>query len=167
MIEVKNRFTGKVVFRSKRKTIKEALEFKIKNGANLRGAYLRGADLGNANLCDADLRGACLSGANLCDADLGNANLSGAYLRGTYLCDADLGVKIPPVNSHQFVSEVLCREAKTEAQWDFSARVRLQTDECWEFFIKLARKKKVLKWAKDILFKWDEFKERFEEEKGG
>ena len=142
MIEVKNRFTGKVVFRSKRKTIKEALEFKIKNGANLRGAYLRGADLGNANL-------------------------SGAYLRGTYLCDADLGVKIPPVNSHQFVSEVLCREAKTEAQWDFSARVRLQTDECWEFFIKLARKKKVLKWAKDILFKWDEFKERFEEEKGG
>ena len=45
--------------------------------ANLRGAYLRGADLIEANL-----RGANLGGANLRDADLTGANLRGANLRG-------------------------------------------------------------------------------------
>ncbi|ENQ4281347.1 pentapeptide repeat-containing protein, partial [Salmonella enterica] len=49
-------------------------------GANLRGAYLR-----DANLCDANLRGAYLR-----DANLRGANLRGAYLRGAYLCGADL-----------------------------------------------------------------------------
>ncbi|EBZ8523894.1 pentapeptide repeat-containing protein, partial [Salmonella enterica subsp. enterica serovar Kottbus] len=49
-------------------------------GANLRGAYLR----------DADLCGANLRGANLCDADLCGAYLRDANLRGANLCDADL-----------------------------------------------------------------------------
>ena len=51
----------------------------------MRGAYLSGADLS-----DADLRGAYLSGADLSDADLRGAYLSGADLRDAGLSDADL-----------------------------------------------------------------------------
>ena len=55
-------------------------------GANLRGANLRGADLGSAYLGGADLRGAYLRSAYL-----GGANLRGAYLRSADLGGADLG----------------------------------------------------------------------------
>ena len=58
-------------------------------------ADLRGANLIDANLIDANLRGADLSDANLIDAnlrgaDLSDANLSGANLRGADLRGADL-----------------------------------------------------------------------------
>ena len=56
--------------------------------ADLRGANLRGANLRDANLRDADLRDADLRGANLCDADLRGANLRDANLRDANLCDA-------------------------------------------------------------------------------
>ena len=57
--------------------------------ANLRDAYLsganlRGADLRDANLSDAYLSGADLRGANLRGANLRDANLSGADLDKTY-----------------------------------------------------------------------------------
>jgi hypothetical protein len=54
--------------------------------ANLYRADLRGADLRNADLSDTDLRG-----ANLRDANLRGANLGGADLRGANLGDANLG----------------------------------------------------------------------------
>ena len=64
-------------------------------GANLRGAFLRGANLDCANLTGAFLTGAnlrganldCafLAGANLTGANLTGANLRGAFLRGAYL----------------------------------------------------------------------------------
>ena len=113
MSEIKGRFSGHVMFKSKTKTLKELVVFQVKRGANLWGA--------------------------------------------------NLNVKHPPINSHQFISEVLWRQSKTESQKDFSARIRVETGGCWEFFIKLARKKKVLKWAMKILFQWDEFKEKWEE----
>jgi hypothetical protein len=58
-------------------------------------AYLRYANLKNANLIEADLSGANLSGANLRRADLRGAHLFGSDLhdsdlRGTYLFGADL-----------------------------------------------------------------------------
>ena len=184
MIKIKNRFTGNVIIRSKKKTIKEVVEYQVKKGADLEGAYLEGvdlrdADLRGADLKDADLEGADLRGADLKDAylegaDLRGADLRGAYLRGAYLRGADLRgadlrgadlrVKTPPVNSYQFISEVLYKKSETEIQLDFSGRIRLQTNECWKYFIKLARKKKVLTWAKKILFQWEEFKEKL---KGG
>ena len=46
--------------------------------AYLYGADLCGADLGGANLYEAYLGGANLGGANLCGADLGGADLRGA-----------------------------------------------------------------------------------------
>ena len=58
------------------------------SGANLRDANLSGAYLGGAYLRDANLRYASLSGADLGDANLGGANLSGANLRDANLSDA-------------------------------------------------------------------------------
>ena len=58
--------------------------------ANLRGADLTGADLAWANLRGADLTGADLSGADLTGADLNGAALSWAKLTGANLCWANL-----------------------------------------------------------------------------
>jgi len=137
-------------------------------GADLRGADLRGASLGGANLRGAslggaDLRGASLGGASLRGADLAEANLWGADLRGASLGGAYLEVKIPPVDSHAFVSEILIRIAKKESEIDLACRIGLQTDQCWEYFIKLALQKKALKWAKKALCRWPEFEEKFKE----
>ena len=142
-MEIKSRIDGKVLWKSEKNEIKLVLEEAVAQGANLRGAnlegtYLRGADLREANLREANLRG---------------ADLVGAYL----------DVKIPPVHSHAFVSEILIRIAKKESEIDLSCRIGRQTDQCWEYFIKLARKKKALKWAKKVLGKWPEFIEKFKE----
>jgi len=95
-IEIKNRFTGSILFECEALNIKIALELAVKDGAYLRGAYLGGANLdgaylGGAYLGGAYLRGANLRGAYLCGANLRGANLRGAYLRGAYLCGANLG----------------------------------------------------------------------------
>ena len=58
--------------------------------ANLRGANLREADLSEANPRGANLREANLSWANLSGADLRNANLSEANLSWAELRGADL-----------------------------------------------------------------------------
>ena len=56
--------------------------------ANLRDANLSGANLSEAYLFNADLRFATLDSANLRDANLGGANLSIAKLRGASLAGA-------------------------------------------------------------------------------
>ena len=96
-IEIKSRFTGKVLFAHEAEeniikiTLKAALSAGANLcGANLRGANLCGADLRGANLYGADLCGANLRGANLYGADLCGANLCGANLRGANLCGANL-----------------------------------------------------------------------------
>ena len=95
VIEIKNRWTGAVLYSGEHVDVKEAVEAAVKagatlrdanlGGANLRGADLRGADLGGANLDGADLRGANLRGAYLDGANLRGANLDGAYLDGADL----------------------------------------------------------------------------------
>ena len=92
-IEIKNRFTNKIILCGEYESIKDCLE---KNrgtnlegadlrGTNLEGAYLRGAYLEGAYLEGAYLRGAYLEGAYLEGAYLRGAYLRGAYLRGAYL----------------------------------------------------------------------------------
>ena len=78
--EIKNRFTGDVIYQSLKTTYIDVVEEAVAEGANLRDADLEGADLEDADLRDADLR----------DADLRGANLRGADLRGANLEDADL-----------------------------------------------------------------------------
>ena len=58
-MEIKNRFTGKIILSSDSDTLCGA----NLRGANLGEAYLGGADLRGANLRGADLRGAYLGGA--------------------------------------------------------------------------------------------------------
>ena len=69
-IQIKNRFTGDIIYKSEKSTLKEAVVEAKREGANLRDADLSGANLS----------GASLSGANLSDANLSGANLSGAEL---------------------------------------------------------------------------------------
>jgi len=59
-------------------------------GANLEGAYLKGAYLKGANLEGANLKWAYLKGANLEGANLKGANLEGANLEGANLEGANL-----------------------------------------------------------------------------
>jgi len=83
--EIKNRFTGNVIYESEKTTYKDALEEAV-----IRGANLKGADLRDAYLQDADLKGADLQDAYLKGADLQDADLKGAYLKGADLQGADL-----------------------------------------------------------------------------
>ena len=91
-IEIKNRFTGKIIFEleTENNTTKNTLLEAIKSGADLSYADLRYADLSGANLSEANLIGADLSEAKLIGADLSYADLSGADLSGANLSEADL-----------------------------------------------------------------------------
>jgi len=148
------------------------------SGANLSGAYLSRADLYRADLSradlsradlyradlsGADLSRADLSGADLSRADLYGANLSRANLSGANLYGANLyGVKRPPINSHQFASEILWRKTKTENQKNFAARIRIETGKCWKDFFALAKKMRVVAWVKKTLH-WQEYQDKIKE----
>ncbi len=91
MIEIKNRFTGALIYKSETAaTTAEAVAEAVNARANLAGANLADADLAGANLPRADLEGAYLAGANLARANLPRANLAGAYLAGANLAGAYL-----------------------------------------------------------------------------
>ena len=67
----------------------------FENGADMRNASMRGADMAlahliGAKLTDADLNGATMVRANLEGADLTDATLRGADMRVAFLKDADL-----------------------------------------------------------------------------
>ena len=68
LFEIKHRFTGKVLFSLKTKSLKLCVEAAARQGADLQGAYLQGAYL----------QGAYLQGAYLQGADLRYAYLRGA-----------------------------------------------------------------------------------------
>jgi hypothetical protein len=89
-VEIKNRFSGKIIFSGEYTSVLACLLAAIAAGANLSGANLSGADLSRANLSGADLSGANLYGADLSRADLYGANLYGADLSGANLYGADL-----------------------------------------------------------------------------
>jgi hypothetical protein len=71
-IEIKNRWTGTIIFEYSKEnnTIKDTVEAAIKAKANLRWADLRWANLRWANLSEANLSEADLSEADLSEADL-------------------------------------------------------------------------------------------------
>jgi len=96
MFQIKNRFTGAVIFECEfsadvaDKEYRFQLGFAVKKAVEAR-ANLADANLGGAYLADANLEDAYLGGANLADANLGGANLGGANLGGANLADANLG----------------------------------------------------------------------------
>ena len=90
LIEIKNRFSGAVIYSERHATIKDAVISARNISADLRSADLSGANLSGANLRSADLRSADLSSADLSGANLSSANLSGANLSGANLSGANL-----------------------------------------------------------------------------
>jgi uncharacterized protein YjbI with pentapeptide repeats len=115
-IEIKNRFTGKIIIVGEYESIKDAVE---KNrGADLYGAYLYGA-----NLRGADLYGANLRGANLRGADLGGAYLGGAYLRGVKNYSENHEIFYELVRRHKV-------EDFTDSQWMAIGQISIHRL-CW------------------------------------
>jgi predicted CopG family antitoxin len=76
-LEIKNRWTGSIIYSSTKTTYKDAVAEAITSDADLRDADLRDADLRGANLSDANLSGANLRDADLRDAELINAKFYG------------------------------------------------------------------------------------------
>ena len=70
-IEIKNRYTGEVIYSCEADSLREAVEKAVSEGADLAVADLRGADLRGANLWGADLSG----------ADLGEADLNAIFYK--------------------------------------------------------------------------------------
>ena len=94
MIEIKRKNLEPLVF-EEATTVKEAVEYAVRNGISLQGADLSNADLSDADLecaCfrNTDLSGADLTGTDLSDTDLREANVFGADLSRAYLRNADL-----------------------------------------------------------------------------
>ena len=89
-IEIKNRWSGVVLFELECESLRDAVLKALATGANLRSANLSGAYLSGADLSGANLSGANLRSANLRSADLSGANLSGANLRSANLRSANL-----------------------------------------------------------------------------
>jgi hypothetical protein len=99
--QIKSRWTDSILFEGEYESLKKCVEDANLGGADLEDANLGRADLGGADLEDANLWGADLGGAdlegvnlgraNLWGADLGGVNLGRANLRGADLGDAELG----------------------------------------------------------------------------
>ena len=91
VVEIEDRWTGKVLFTAKgATTIAVAVTMAVAAGANLNGANLDGASLNGANLNRASLNGASLNRASLYGASLNRASLYGASLDGANLNGANL-----------------------------------------------------------------------------
>ena len=114
-IEIKNRWSGEVIFaheaenNSMSLTVKAALDASVSlSDANLSGANLSDADMSRANLIGANLSGADMSRANLSDANLIGANLSGADMSRANLIGANLigatlsGANLTPIRDDIF-----------------------------------------------------------------
>ena len=89
-MQIKDRWSGAVLWEGECDNIREELQAAAKSGADLSGADLSGADLSGADLSGADLSGANLSGVDLSGVDLSGANLSGVDLSGVDLSGVDL-----------------------------------------------------------------------------
>jgi len=93
--EIKNRWTGAVIFKTKTQSFRMAVEAAVKaeadlSGADLSEADLSEADMSKANLWKADLWKANLAKANLWKANLWKANLAKANLSEANLSEANL-----------------------------------------------------------------------------
>ena len=66
-VQIKLKFSDKVLFEGEYESTKKALEKAVNEGADLKGAYLEGANLKGAHLKGADLKGANLEGAKNLD----------------------------------------------------------------------------------------------------
>jgi hypothetical protein len=192
-IQIKHRWTQKIIYEANCDTIKNALEKAVKEDTDLRyahlsyahleGADLGGADLGGADLEGADLGGADLGGAYLGGADLEGADLGGAYLEGAHLEGADLegadlggadlsyahleGAK-NYANNHDFLFELMRRLPRKEikkSEWEILGQLQLFRP-CWNKTVEFP-KKPVLRILKKLAKQgFDEYLKKYIQEAG-
>jgi uncharacterized protein YjbI with pentapeptide repeats len=84
-LQIKNRWTGNVIYESEKTTYKEAAVEAIASGSNLSDS-----NLSDSNLSDSNLSGSNLSGSNLRNANISNSDLSGSNLRNANISNSDL-----------------------------------------------------------------------------
>lgn len=140
--DVLNRFSGEIQFSAEidcgedaERSIKLrlAVQWALRNSANLRGANLSSANLRGANLSYANLRDANLSDANLSGADLRYANLSDANLSYANLSYADLRgavgekkyiktlqIEDYPISYTSDVLQIGCKKFPITEWWEFT-----------------------------------------------
>jgi len=146
-IQIKCRFSEKVLYETEAETLKNAVIKAVKSGAYLSGADLRGADLSGADL-------------------------SGAYLRGAYLRGADLSRAKGYVNSHYFFFELIKRQSSktiTSKEWEMIGVLTIHMP-CWDTIKKQWGKKILPLFKKIAKAGWDEYLKKYQEvlkEKGG
>jgi len=88
MIEILNRYTKAVLYRSETATtVSQAVSEAVKSGSDLRYSNLSGSDLSGSYLSGSNLSGSDLRGSNLSYSDLSGSNLSGSNLSGSDLSD--------------------------------------------------------------------------------
>lgn len=120
-IEIKNRFTGAVMYAGKHETIKAAVIAANLSGVNLSSANLSGADLSYANLSGANFLEAGLWWANLTAikadlflvlalampdvAFLHRAMIDGKINGSTYKDDCGMGCLVGTIAIHRQISE--------------------------------------------------------------
>ena len=127
-IQIKLKFSDKILFEGEYLSTKEAVEDAVKKKINLAGANLDGANLYEANLGGANLAGASLGRANLYRANLGRANLDGANLYEANL-DGEI-LKVNPYKLHNTQGETIMsgedntiiNEKNVEIQYPVSLR---------------------------------------------
>ncbi len=121
-IEIKNRFTGTVLFEGEFASLRACVEEAVRVRADLSGANLYRANLSRANLYRADL-----SRANLSEANLSGANLSGAKWR------EGVTLKQSPVKECTRSDGYLFRLLDCNVGWRVAAGCRFFTlEEAWK-----------------------------------
>ena len=159
-IKIVSRYdSSKILLCGEYESIKDCLE-KNKD-ANLRDAYLWGADLRGANLRDANLWGADLEGADLRSADLEGANLEGADLRS-----ADLEGAKNYVNSHDFFQAIIRKQDSklfTEKEWACIGQICIHRL-CWDSISKRFNKTAMNIFKKLSKVGFDEWEKKYKEE---
>ncbi len=129
-IEIKNRWSGNIIFSIETDTWKLAVEAAIKANADLRYADLRSADLRSADLRSANLRSADLSSADLRSADLRSADLRSADLRSADLRYADL--RSADLSSAKGIDKNLCTPLRILFDQPSKIRAYKLVNECGE-----------------------------------
>ena len=157
-IEIKNRFSDKIIFYGDYESIRECLIKAAKQSANLRGANLWGANLRGAYLRDANLWGAYLQSADLQDANLRGANLQDAYLRGANLRGAKNYSE-----SHYIFNELIRRQSIklfTKKEWAMIGKIMNKTL-CWPSIKKECGKPMMKIFKKLSKLGFDEYEKKY------
>jgi hypothetical protein len=177
-VEIKNRWSDKIILCGEYESIKECLEknrsanlsFANLYSANLCSANLYSANLYSANLYSANLSFADLYSANLCSANLSFANLRSADLSSANLYSADLSsANLTNIKnyseSHEIWIEII-RQQKlntfTEKQWAIIGQVWVHRL-CWETIKKRYGKKIIPIFKKLTKVGFGEFEKRYKE----